>query len=57
VFEGQGLTLSHEDTYAEFQTETAVYHDDVEDYVTNEPTLDAAAFGLAVTSWFAAGAD
>ena len=39
VFAGRKLTLSRPDAYAAFQSEGAVYHDDKEDYVTNEPTL------------------
>ncbi len=38
-----GLTLTDPDEYAEFQTETVVYHDDIGDYSTNEPTLDGTA--------------
>ncbi|MBL7700486.1 MAG: glycoside hydrolase family 9 protein [Chitinophagaceae bacterium] len=38
-----GLQLAHEDEYAEFQSELAVYHDDVGDYSTNEPTMDGTA--------------
>jgi hypothetical protein len=37
-----GVTLSGEDAFAGFQGE-AVYHDDVADYSTNEPTLDGTA--------------
>lgn len=53
VFEHQQITLTREDAYAAFQSDDAVYHDDVADYVTNEPTLDAAALGIALTSWYA----
>jgi endoglucanase len=56
VFEGRKLTLSRPDAYAAFQSEGAVYHDDKEDYVTNEPTLDANAAGLSLTAWYATGA-
>ena len=38
-----GLQLTHEDTYAEFQSDLAVYHDDYGDYSTNEPTMDGTA--------------
>src|SRR5207302_6778458 len=41
------------DIYAAYQTGSAVYHDDTEDYTTNEPTLDMNASGLALTAWFA----
>ncbi|MEP7212034.1 MAG: glycoside hydrolase family 9 protein [Acidobacteriota bacterium] len=38
-----GLTLSRPDEFAEFQTDQVVYHDDVGDYSTNEPTMDGTA--------------
>jgi hypothetical protein len=34
---------------------SAVYHDDVADYVTNAPTITANALGIALMAWFAAG--
>lgn len=39
----KGLALSREDEYADFQSDVAVYHDDVGDYSTNEPTMDGTA--------------
>jgi peptidoglycan/xylan/chitin deacetylase (PgdA/CDA1 family) len=38
-----GVGLADDDEYAEFQSDLAVYHDDVEDYSTNEPTMDGTA--------------
>jgi len=38
-----GLVLEREDTYAELQSDFFVYHDDVGDYSTNEPTMDGTA--------------
>ncbi|CAN5370239.1 hypothetical protein BH11BAC3_BH11BAC3_45270 [soil metagenome] len=38
-----GITLSHPDEYAAFQSKLAVYHDDYGDYSTNEPTMDGTA--------------
>jgi peptidoglycan/xylan/chitin deacetylase (PgdA/CDA1 family) len=38
-----GLHLSQTDEFAEFQTAEIVYHDDVGDYSTNEPTMDGTA--------------
>lgn len=38
-----GITLTDEDEYATFNKGKAVYHDDVGDYSTNEPTLDGTA--------------
>jgi hypothetical protein len=54
VFEDRKITLSAPDAYSGFQSDGAVYHDDKEDYTTNEPTLDAAATGLALTAWYVA---
>jgi hypothetical protein len=39
----RGLHLSQPDEFAEFQTNQVVYHDDVGDYSTNEPTMDGTA--------------
>ncbi len=39
----KGLTLLRPDTYAAFQGGKIVYHDDIGDYSTNEPTLDGTA--------------
>ncbi|WP_020528232.1 glycoside hydrolase family 9 protein [Flexithrix dorotheae] len=38
-----GLELYEEDSYAEFQSDFVVYHDDAGDYSTNEPTMDGTA--------------
>jgi len=38
-----GLKLYNPDTYAPFQSDLAVYHDDYGDYSTNEPTMDGTA--------------
>lgn len=38
-----GITLYKQDTYARFQSDLAVYHDDYGDYSTNEPTMDGTA--------------
>jgi hypothetical protein len=43
IFEGlEGVTLGGPDAFAAFQG-LAVYHDDVLDYATNEPTMDGTA--------------
>jgi hypothetical protein len=39
----RGLRLDQPDEFAEFQTAEVVYHDDVGDYSTNEPTMDGTA--------------
>jgi hypothetical protein len=55
VFQSDGPeALASADIYADFQTEAAVYHDDTEDWVTNEPTITMNAAGLALAAWFAA---
>lgn len=38
-----GISLAEKDEYETFQSELAVYHDDVGDYSTNEPTMDGTA--------------
>jgi endoglucanase len=39
----KGVSLSRPDTFAAFQSPEAVYHDDWQDYSTNEPTMDGTA--------------
>jgi endoglucanase len=39
----RGLTLYTADTYKDFQSDLAVYHDDAGDYSSNEPTMDGTA--------------
>lgn len=39
----RGLHLNQPDEFLEFQTNEVVYHDDVGDYSTNEPTMDGTA--------------
>ena len=39
----KGIRLFYDDEYAPFQSDVAVYHDDVGDYSTNEPTMDGTA--------------
>jgi hypothetical protein len=36
----KGVALSRPDPFADFQCEQAVYHDDMADYSSNEPTMD-----------------
>ncbi|RYY14959.1 MAG: cellulase, partial [Chitinophagaceae bacterium] len=38
-----GITLTRPDSYARFQSDLVVYHDDYGDYSTNEPTMDGTA--------------
>jgi len=50
----QGIRLSRPDPYAAFQSELVVYHDDIWDYSTNEPTLDGTAEALFFLTMFSA---
>lgn len=43
-----GLTLTKPDEFAPFQPRDVVYHDDVGDYSTNEPTMDGTADAILV---------
>src|SRR5690606_25444713 len=50
----KGIALIGEDEYAPFQSDLAVYHDDLGDYSTNEPTMDGTAslvYLLAAKEW------
>jgi len=42
----RGVTLSRPDGFALFQSPEAVYHDDWQDYSTNEPTMDGTASAI-----------
>ncbi|HEY3121567.1 MAG TPA: glycoside hydrolase family 9 protein [Vicinamibacteria bacterium] len=56
VFEGlKGVTLSGPDLLAPFQGE-AVYHDDVSDYSSNEPTMDGTASAVLLFALLAGAA-
>ncbi|MBD8487912.1 glycoside hydrolase family 9 protein [Echinicola sp. CAU 1574] len=47
-----GLHLENKDEFAAFQNAHVVYHDDVGDYSTNEPTMDGTAGAiLMMTHW------
>ena len=47
VFESlRGVSIREPDPFAPFQDERAVYHDDVNDYSTNEPTMDGTAAAI-----------
>jgi len=46
------LHLRKSDRYASFQSDAAIYHDDAEDYVTNEPTIFSNAVGIDLLSWY-----
>jgi hypothetical protein len=42
----RGVSIREPDPLAPFQDERAVYHDDVSDYSTNEPTMDGTASAI-----------
>ena len=45
----RGVSIREPDPFAPFQDERAVYHDDINDYSTNEPTMDGTA--SAILMW------
>jgi len=45
----KGVSAQADDPFAPFQSELAVYHDDLHDYSTNEPTMDGTA--SAILMW------
>lgn len=47
-----GLTLTHDDPYAAFQNNYVVYHDDIGDYTSNEPTMDGTACAVMMMACF-----
>jgi hypothetical protein len=51
----KGVRITEPDPLAEFQDARAVYHDDVQDYATNEPTMDGTA--SAILMWALSSAD
>jgi len=50
AWESQEIVLQLADSLAAFQSDQAVYHDDLEDYATNEPTVFTNAIGLSLLS-------
>ncbi len=42
----RGVSITEPDPFAPFQDDRAVYHDDVNDYSTNEPTMDGTASAI-----------
>ena len=47
-----GLNLNQPDEFADFQNEIIVYHDDMGDYSTNEPTMDGTASAILMMAYF-----
>ena len=48
-----GLVLHQEDEFADLQNPFVVYHDDVGDFSTNEPTMDGTAGAILMIAHFA----
>lgn len=48
-----GLTLTNPDEFAHLQNEYVVYHDDIGDYSTNEPTMDGTAGAILMMAFWA----
>ena len=48
----KGLVLYQPDEFADFQNEIVVYHDDIGDYSTNEPTMDGTASAILMMAYF-----
>jgi endoglucanase len=46
----KGVGITEPDPLAPFQDERAVYHDDIQDYSTNEPTMDGTASAILLWS-------
>ena len=46
----RGVFIKEPDPFAAFQDERAVYHDDINDYSTNEPTMDGTASAILMFS-------
>jgi len=49
-----GLHLEQKDEFAAFQNKHVVYHDDIGDYSTNEPTMDGTAGAIYMMAHFGA---
>jgi hypothetical protein len=47
----RGVSITQPDPLAAFQDERALYHDDIKDYASNEPTMDGTA--SAILMWVA----
>ncbi|MEZ4999179.1 MAG: glycoside hydrolase family 9 protein [Bacteroidales bacterium] len=47
----KGISLSEEDEFSQFQNGFVVYHDDIGDYSTNEPTMDGTAGSIIMMAY------
>lgn len=48
----RGVSITEPDPFAAFQDERAVYHDDIKDYSTNEPTMDGTASAILLMALY-----
>lgn len=48
----RGLTLTEPDEFSAFQNDFVVYHDDIGDYSTNEPTMDGTAGAILLMAYW-----
>jgi hypothetical protein len=48
----KGIQLYSGDEFAHLQNEYVVYHDDIGDYATNEPTMDGTAGAILFMAYF-----
>ena len=54
IFKGlKGVGITEPDPFAAFQGDLAVYHDDLHDYSTNEPTMDGTASAILLWALYA----
>lgn len=49
----KGLHLAEPDEFMDFQNTYVVYHDDLGDYSTNEPTMDGTAGSILMMAYWA----
>ncbi len=52
-----GLELTQPDEFARFQNNFVVYHDDIGDYSTNEPTMDGTAGSMIMMAYWSPDVD
>jgi endoglucanase len=50
----KGIAMNEPDEFANFQNKHVVYHDDIGDYSTNEPTMDGTAGAILMLGYFGA---
>jgi hypothetical protein len=48
----KGLVLYNPDEFGHLQNEFVVYHDDIGDYATNEPTMDGTAGAIIMMAYW-----